>query len=48
MIDEEGNQVGILTPFDAIKLAKEKGWVELEGSHSVRLTDAGRRLFKAG
>ena len=32
----------------AVKLAKEKGWVELEGLHSVRLTDAGRRLFKAG
>ena len=29
----------------AVTLAKENGWVELEGLHSVRLTDAGRALF---
>jgi hypothetical protein len=26
-------------------LARENGWVELEGLHRVRLTDAGRSLF---
>ena len=29
----------------AVTLAKENGWVELEGLHSVRLTDAGRAMF---
>ena len=29
----------------AVTLARENGWVELQGLHSVRLTDAGRRLF---
>jgi hypothetical protein len=29
----------------AVALAKENGWVELEGLHRVRLTDAGRALF---
>ena len=30
----------------AVTLAKEKGWVELEGLHTLRLTAAGRVLFK--
>jgi hypothetical protein len=29
----------------AVTLARENGWVELEGLHRVRLTDAGRALF---
>jgi hypothetical protein len=28
----------------AITLAKERGWIEVQGTHSVRLTDAGRTL----
>jgi len=31
----------------AVTLAKEKGWVELEGLRSMRLTTAGRALFKS-
>lgn len=31
----------------AVRLANEKGWLELEGLHSVRLTQAGRSLFGA-
>jgi Mn-dependent DtxR family transcriptional regulator len=31
----------------AVKLAKENGWVELEGLHRMRLTDAGRALFRS-
>ena len=31
----------------AAKLAKENGWMELNGLHSVRLTEAGRSLFGA-
>jgi hypothetical protein len=31
----------------AVKLARENGWVELQGLHSVRLTEVGRRLFAA-
>ena len=31
----------------AAKLAKENGWLELNGLHSVRLTEAGRSLFGA-
>ena len=32
---------------EAVKLAKENGWLELNGLHSVRLTEAGRSLFGA-
>lgn len=28
----------------AVLLAQEKGWLELGRDHSIRLTDAGRRL----
>ena len=31
----------------AVKLAKENGWVELKGLHSVRLTEVGGSLFGA-
>ena len=31
----------------AAKLAKENGWLELNGLHSVRLTEAGRSQFGA-
>ena len=31
----------------AAKLAKENGWLELNGLHRVRLTEAGRSLFRA-
>jgi hypothetical protein len=29
---------------DAWLYAKERGWIELEGDHSVRLTDNGRGM----
>jgi hypothetical protein len=28
----------------ALRVAAGKGWLEVEGGHSVRLTDVGRRL----
>ena len=28
----------------AVRVAAAKGWLEVEGGHSVRLTDVGRRL----
>lgn len=31
---------------DAVSLAVERGWLLLEGGHSVCLTDAGRELAK--
>jgi hypothetical protein len=30
----------------AVKLAEAHGWLELNGLHSVRLTEAGRSLFR--
>lgn len=30
----------------AVQLAAEKGWVLIEGGHSVALTDEGRKLAK--
>jgi hypothetical protein len=27
-----------------VRLAAANGWLEVEGGHSVRLTDAGRRI----
>jgi hypothetical protein len=32
----------------AIDTAMRAGWVEIEGGHSIRLTDAGRRKVKGG
>ncbi len=35
---------GLEDPAEAIVAAVEKGWLEVEGGHSVCLTDAGRRI----
>jgi hypothetical protein len=32
---------------DAIEYAAARGWVAIQGSHSICLTDAGRRLVDA-
>jgi hypothetical protein len=32
---------------DAIEYAAARGWVAIQGSHSICLTDAGRRLVEA-
>ena len=31
---------------DAVEFAAARGWVQLEGSHSIALTEAGRQLAK--
>jgi hypothetical protein len=31
---------------DAVEFAAARGWVQLEGAHSVALTEAGRQLAK--
>ena len=38
------DSLGLNDVNDAVRLAAAKGWLEVEGGHSVRLTDAGRRL----
>jgi hypothetical protein len=32
---------------DAVKFAVARGWVVVQGSYSICLTDAGRRLVEA-
>jgi hypothetical protein len=32
---------------DAIEFAAERGWVTIQGSHSICLTEAGRHLIEA-
>jgi translation initiation factor IF-3 len=51
VIDEEGNQVGILSPFDAIKLAKEKNLDLVEISPTAqppvcRIMNYGKYLYQ--
>jgi hypothetical protein len=38
------DSLGLNDINDAVRLAAAKGWLEVEGGHSVRLTAAGRRL----
>ena len=38
------DSLGVNDVDDAVRLAAAKGWLEVDGGHSVRLTDAGRRL----
>lgn len=38
------DRLGLNDVGDAVRLAAANGWLEVEGGHSVRLTDAGRRL----
>jgi hypothetical protein len=38
------DRAGVDDPTAAIAAAVEQGWLEVEGGHSVYLTDAGRRL----
>jgi hypothetical protein len=44
MTDDVADSLGLNDVGDAVRVAAAKGWVEIEGGHSVRLTDAGRRL----
>ena len=52
MIDEEGGQLGVMQPFEAIKLAKEKGLDLVEISPTAdppvcKITDYGKYLYQA-
>jgi hypothetical protein len=38
------DSLGLNDVDDAVRLAAANGWLEVEGGHSVRLTEAGRRL----
>jgi hypothetical protein len=44
MAYDVADNLGLNDVDDAVRLAAEKGWLEVEGGQSVRLTDAGRRL----
>jgi len=51
VIDDEGNQLGILTPFDALKIAREKGLDLVEVSPTAtppvcRIQDYGKFLYE--
>ena len=51
VIDDEGNQVGILTPFDALKMAREKNLDLVEISPTAqppvcRIMDYGKFLYQ--
>ena len=51
MIDDEGNQLGIMTPFDALKIAKEKTLDLVEVSPTAqppvcRIMDYGKYLYQ--
>ena len=51
MIDENGEQLGILTPFDALKIARERGLDLVEVSPNAvppvcRIQDYGRFLYE--
>jgi translation initiation factor IF-3 len=51
VIDDEGNQLGIMTPFDAIKKAKEKNLDLVEVSPSAvppvcRIMDFGKYIYQ--
>lgn len=40
------DRLGVLDVDDAVKHAASQGWIEVEREHSIRVTDAGRRLAK--
>jgi hypothetical protein len=44
MTYDVADSLGLKDVDDAVRVAAAKGWLEVEGDHSVRLTDAGRRL----
>jgi hypothetical protein len=44
MTYDVADSLGLNDVDDAVRLAAAKGWLDVEGGHSVRLTDAGRRL----
>lgn len=51
MIDDQGEQLGILTPFDALKLAREKGLDLVEVSPTAqppvcRIMDFGKYMYE--
>ena len=51
MIDESGNQLGILAPFDALKIARERGLDLVEVSPNAvppvcRIQDYGKFLYE--
>ena len=51
MIDDEGQQIGILTPYDALKLAREKNLDLVEISPTAvppvcRIMDYGKFLYQ--
>ena len=52
VIDEEGGQLGVMQPFEAIKMAKEKGLDLVEISPTAdppvcKITDYGKYLYQA-
>ena len=51
VIDDQGQQLGIMTPFDALKVAKEKGFDLVEVSPTAqppvcRIMDFGKFLYE--
>ena len=44
MIDDEGEQMGIMTPYDALKKAREKNLDLVEISPTAQDTELERRL----
>lgn len=38
------DSLGLNDVDDAVRLAAARGWLEVEGGHSLRLTEAGRQL----
>ena len=44
MTYDVADSLGLNDVDEAVRLAAANGWLEVEGGHSVRLTDAGRRL----
>jgi hypothetical protein len=47
MTYDVADSLGLNDVDDVVRLAAANGWLEVEGGHSVRLTDAGRRLATA-
>src|SRR5437899_12933141 len=52
VIDEEGGQLGVMQPFEAIKMAREKGLDLVEISPTAdppvcKITDYGKYLYQA-
>lgn len=42
--DDVADSLGLNDVGDAVRLAAARGWLEVEGGHSMRLTEAGRQL----